>query len=107
MDKLSKAIQVLEDQINYSVRNMDEVVVELDFESADVILELLKEKQPRKPHYTTLQYIVEGKDVSVKHPECPKCVENRLFLWDAEIEKGQAFCKRCGQAIDWKDGEQE
>ena len=26
MDRLSKAIQVLEDQINYSVRNMDEVM---------------------------------------------------------------------------------
>ena len=45
MDKLSKAIQVLEDQINYSVRNMDEVSVELDFETADVILELLKEQE--------------------------------------------------------------
>lgn len=69
---------------------------------------LLKEKEARKPHYTTLRYIVKGKDVSVKHPECPKCVENGLFLWDAEIEKGQSFCKRCGQAIDWsKDGEAE
>lgn len=71
-------------------------------------LELLKKQQPRKPHYTTLKYIVKGKEVSVKHPECPKCVENRLFLWDAEIERGQAFCKRCGQAIDWsKEGEAE
>ena len=72
-------------------------------------LKLLKEQQPSKPHYTTLRYIVEGKEVSVKHPECPKCIKNSgLYLWDAEIERGQAFCKRCGQAIDWsKDGEQE
>lgn len=65
--------------------------------------------KPMKPHYTTLKYIVSGKEVSVKHPECPKCIKNSgLYLWDAEIERGQAFCKRCGQAIDWsKDGEQE
>lgn len=70
-------------------------------------LKLLKEHQPMKPHYTTLKYIVSGKEVSVKHPECPKCIKNSgLYLWDAEIERGQAFCKRCGQAIDWsKDGE--
>ena len=47
MDKLSKAIQVLEDLINYAVRNMDEVSVELDFESADVILELLIDYKSR------------------------------------------------------------
>ena len=70
--------------------------------------DLLKAQQPKKPHYTTLKYIVKGEEVSVKHPECPKCVENGLFLWDAEIEKGQAFCKRCGQAIDWReDGEND
>ena len=73
----------------------------------DIAIERLRKQHPMKPHYTTLKYIVDGKECSVKHPECPKCVENKLFLWDAEIEKGQAFCKRCGQAIDWKDGEQE
>lgn len=72
-------------------------------------LKLLKEKKPKKPHYTTLKYIVNGEEVSVKHPECPRCIKNSgLYLWDAEIERGQAFCKRCGQAIDWsKDGESE
>ena len=71
--------------------------------------EKMDDVKPMKPHYTTLKYIVSGKEVSVKHPECPKCIKNSgLYLWDAEIERGQAFCKRCGQAIDWsKDGEQE
>lgn len=68
----------------------------------DMAIEALKEQQPKKPHYTTLRYIVKGEEVSVKHPECPKCIKNSgLYLWDAEIERGQAFCKRCGQAIDW------
>lgn len=46
MDKLSKAIEVLKDAIRYSEKKMSEVCVKLDFEDADVILELLKE-QPK------------------------------------------------------------
>ena len=62
---------------------------------------LLKEQEAREPHYTTLRYLVNGKEVVIKHPECPRCVENGLLLWDAEIKKGQAYCKRCGQAVKW------
>lgn len=65
-------------------------------------LELLKEQEAREPHYTTLRYLVNGMEVDVRHPECPRCIENGLVLWDAEIEKGQAYCKRCGQAVKWE-----
>lgn len=64
---------------------------------------LLKEQEAREPHYTTLRYLVDGIEVAVRHPECPRCIEKGLMLWDAEIEKGQAFCKRCGQAVKWDD----
>lgn len=66
-------------------------------------LVLLKEQEAREPHYTTLKYLVDGTEVTVHHPECPRCIENGLTLWDAEIEKGQAFCKRCGQAVKWDE----
>ena len=66
-------------------------------------LALLKEQEPRAPHYTRLEYLVNGMVVAVKHPECPKCFENGLSLWDAEIDKGQAYCKRCGQAVKWDE----
>ena len=62
-------------------------------------LTLLKNLEPRAPHYTYLQYSVDGILHEIKHPECPRCFENGLSLWDAEIEKGQAFCKRCGQEV--------
>lgn len=64
--------------------------------------EMLEAQKPRTPHYTILRYIVEGNEVSVEHPECPKCFENGLVLWDAEIERGAAYCKRCGQAVRWE-----
>ena len=67
------------------------------------VLALLKAQEPRKPHYTTLEYVVNGEVMSVKYPECPRCWNNGLMLWDAEIEKGAAYCKRCGQAVKWDD----
>ena len=66
-------------------------------------LVLLKKQEPVEPRYTTLRYLVNGKEVAVQHPECPRCIKNGLFLWDAEIERGQAYCKRCGQAVKWND----
>lgn len=64
-------------------------------------LELVKRQIPQSPHYTTLKYIIDGKELVVHHPECPKCYDKGLALWDAEIERGAAYCKRCGQAVKW------
>lgn len=66
-------------------------------------LALLKEQEEREPHYTTLRYLVNGMEMAILHPECPRCIEKGLMLWDAEIQKGQPFCKRCGQAVKWND----
>lgn len=63
---------------------------------------LLKAQEQREPHYTKLEYIVNGMPVAINHPECPRCYDNGLVLWDAEIEKGAAYCKRCGQAVKWE-----
>ncbi len=65
-------------------------------------LVLLRAQEPREPHYTKLEYIVNGMPVAINHPECPRCYENGLVLWDAEIEKGAKYCKRCGQAVKWE-----
>ena len=70
--------------------------------TAERAVSLLKEQEAREPHYTTLRYLVNGMEVAVHHPECPRCIENGLVLWDAEIEKGQVYCKRCGQAVKWE-----
>ena len=77
----------------------------------DKLLQLIDKTLPealfllrkREPHYTTLEYLVNGTKMIVHHPECPRCFENGLAIWDAEIERGQAYCKRCGQAVKWDD----
>jgi ribosomal protein S27AE len=64
------------------------------------------EKQvPKKPEHTILRYKCNGEDIEINHPECPQCREDGLLLWDAGIPVGNKFCKRCGQAIDWTEGE--
>ena len=68
MDKLSKAIEVLKDAIRYSEKKMSEVCVKLDFEDADVILELLKEQQPRVLSYDEMKTMI-GKPVYVEEPK--------------------------------------
>ena len=93
MDKLSKAIQVLEDQINYSVRNMDEVSVELDFESADVILELLKAKREKSPIWK------KGKAYC---GNCGGCLENKDRFSTYYVQSIR-FCKWCGTPVDWSN----
>ena len=68
MDKLSKAIEVLKDAIRYSEKKMSEVCVKLDFEDADVILELLKAQQPRVLSYDEMKTMI-GKPVYVEEPK--------------------------------------
>ena len=93
-----KCCKIAEDALAL-IKKQDERIKELEIE--DAISRLIKH-EAREPHYTTLKYLVNGTEVIVHHPECPRCIENGLALWDAEIEKGQAFCKRCGQAVKWE-----
>ena len=67
-------------------------------------LEFLK---PRPPAFTELEYLVNGMPVVIRHPECPRCRESGLTLWDAEIPRGQRFCGRCGQKVEWKEEEKQ
>lgn len=50
-------------------------------------VELLGERQPKKPIYDCPLI------------RCPRC--------KISISINQKYCDECGQAIDWKDGEQE
>lgn len=70
-------------------------------QALDLAIDALKARVPREPHYTRLEYLVNGMPVVVKHPECPRCHDNGLTLWDAEIKRGSPYCKRCGQAVKW------
>ena len=69
----------------------------------DMAIEALDLLEPRKPEKTILEYEVNGEIIKINHPECPRCRENGLVLFDAAIPRGDKFCKRCGQAIDWEE----
>ena len=93
------------DDIEYGIlmaRTTSTSLVHLSVDKAEEIVKLLREQEAREPHYTTLRYLVDGTAMAIRHPECPRCIENGLMLWEAEIEKGQSYCKRCGQAVKWE-----
>lgn len=102
MEKVIKGLEKLRKDLGYGLPDRSNVVVEYLNSLTDAI-ELLKEQEAREPHYTTLRYLVNGMEMAILHPECPRCIEKGLMLWDAEIQKGQPFCKRCGQAVKWND----
>ena len=76
-------------------------------EALDMAISALERKIPMKPGYTKLKYLCNGEEIEINHPECPQCRKYGLLLWDAAIPVGDKYCKRCGQAIDWTEGEGE
>ena len=57
---------------------------------------------PKTPHHTKMEYHSEPYYVITDN--CPTCFYDRgLGLFDSLLDKNVAFCKRCGQAIDWSE----
>lgn len=67
----------------------------LSYEECEEVLELLKEQQPVKP----IQFEKKSKVTRDKY-ECGACGSSEVF-------KEWEYCPWCGQALDWKDGEQD
>jgi DNA-directed RNA polymerase subunit RPC12/RpoP len=83
------------------MKNLIEWDMPLDYqEVVDLAVEALEKQIPKKPMFTKLKYSYDGEITEIKHPECPVCRHRGLYLWDAEITKGDVYCKRCGQRID-------
>ena len=66
------------------------------------IEDFIERATPKEPHYTNLEYLVNGLVFKVQQPECPRCYKNGLSLWDRAIPRWQKYCVRCGQAVKWE-----
>ena len=55
-------------------------------QALDLAIDALKVREPREPHYTRLEYLMNGIPVVVKHPDRTRCYDDGLILWDAEIK---------------------
>ena len=67
--------------------------------------EALEKQIPKKPHIFNYAY-KEAETGEIKDKPltmCPYCWDNSMKLWDCLIDKGTAYCRRCGQAIDWNE----
>ena len=67
-------------------------IIEVDQEMFDAVIEALEKQIPKKP-ITDGTYKVE--DVM----QCPVC--NGFVIY----HKGISYCEKCGQAINWTEGE--
>lgn len=70
-----------------------------------IALSAALEKQiPKSPVLFKYGYC-DGNTCEVKtmpFPMCPTCWENgNRLIWDSLIDNTVAYCRRCGQAIDW------
>jgi hypothetical protein len=92
------------DRIECAIRHI-ESSLDVDPWARDIAVDAMEKRMPKKPGYTKLMYKCNGEDLELNHPECPYCRTHGLSLWDAAIPVGDKYCKRCGQAIDWTEGE--
>lgn len=77
---------------------------ELAIETA---IEAVKKQIPKKPSVSTHKYIHNNTDKEGTYhlTHCPSCFHNLdIGYFESLIDKGTAFCHRCGQAIDWEEG---
>lgn len=65
----------------------------------------LEYRKAKTPFFMTHRYIDEGtkKEGTWVSTHCPTCFWNKkVGLWDSMIDRGTAFCRRCGQKIEWE-----
>ena len=92
------------DRIECAIRHI-QTAVDVDPWAVEIAVQAMEKQIPKKPMYTKLKYGYNGKDIEINNPECPYCRTHGLLLFSAAILRGNKFCERCGQAIDWTEGE--
>lgn len=75
-------------------------------ETISTISELCEKQIPKKPRVTIYQYIYNGKEESMFFKHCPNCFDSlEIGYYDSIVDKSSAYCRRCGQALDWSDND--
>ena len=66
-------------------------------------IEALRKQIPAAPHVTLMRYTAKEtkEELCVPFKECPNC-RDKMKTW-AFVDKDDSYCKRCGQAINWKE----
>ena len=60
----------------------------------DVVGEAARRYTPREPH----SYITNKGEIKYSCPNC--CNEEKRI--EPDLHKGQKYCSKCGQAIEWR-----
>ena len=100
MEKLEQTIKDVELGLRIA-KGTDCGLFKTSVKSAEQILELLKEQQPKK-----VVYDING-FTHLPVSFCPSCGEGVDMYAYGRNDLKQTFCPYCGQALDWKDGDGE
>lgn len=74
-------------------------------EKVKIAIEAIEKQIPKKQRITHHKYLCNGKEETVDLMHCPICFEH-MGYFDSLLNKGTAYCHRCGQAIDWSDDDE-
>lgn len=84
------------------------MISNIPVKAVELVADALEKQIPKKP-YIRKQYEMQGIPATWYSSHCPGC-EREMGEWDEHYgfigcHKGK-FCPECGQAIDWKEGEE-
>ena len=74
-------------------------------EAVHTIIDSAKDNRliPVTPHHTKMEY--KNRDIPfIITDNCPTCFfKHNLSLFESFLTRGAKYCRRCGQAIDWSE----
>ena len=104
------------DRIECAIRHI-QTAVDVDDWARDIAVEAMEKRIPKKPVMgyafpEKLREVIKRKDAERAESKtdcCPKCGRtlgvSQFVKTQTGLAVGDKFCKRCGQAIDWGEGE--
>lgn len=76
-------------------------------EALNMAVSSLEKQIPKKPRITVHKYIYHGEEISANFKHCPCCFDDiYLGYFDSIVDKDSAYCRRCGQRLDWSDNDE-
>lgn len=109
-DDIKRAIHCLSVDVNMTVCEECDIFSKCDHtyksDVARTAISALEKQIPKEPTITIHKYIdgetKEERTYHLKH--CPCCFNNKeISYFNSLVDKGTAYCHRCGQALDWSD----
>ena len=99
---IEEAINRISEVIKSNNKNGGVYLYPKDREALALSITALKKQLPTIPEYTIFEYRLNGEQLKIKNPECPRCRRMGVPLWEASANMEDEYCQMCGQKFDWE-----